>query len=491
MPLSDLLPDLPPELEGLMVTGLQLDSRAVRPGDLFLACAGESYHGVEYLEQAIAQGAVVAALEPPVPCTVEQSTIPTIEIAGLRRKASEIAGRFYHHPSYQLQLIGVTGTNGKSSVAHFIADALSQSGHGCGLIGTLGSGIFGDIKETGMTTPDPVRLQHDLYTMQQQGVTEVVMEVSSHALEQGRVDALAFDHAIYTNLTHDHLDYHGTLEHYASAKATLFKNPHLRTAIINSDDAEGERMGRTLAAGVEQIRYGLTLMADGQPPELFAHTLTFSMEGIKMGIQSPWGEETILVPLLGRFNASNTLAALAGLVVSGVTFSDACQRLQRLSQVPGRMERVAVQPDQPTVIVDFAHTPDALAHALSALLPHCRGHLWCVFGAGGDRDPTKRPLMGAVVERLADRVVITSDNPRSEKPRAIIDAILAGMIKPGNATLQLDRARAIAYAINHAKSGDLILIAGKGHEQVQIMAGVRYPFDDVAVATECLQRRGM
>jgi UDP-N-acetylmuramoyl-L-alanyl-D-glutamate--2,6-diaminopimelate ligase len=395
--------------------------------------------------------------------------VPNVGVAQLKQRAGELAAAFHRRPSEQLWACGITGTNGKTSCSQWLAALLEASGTRAGVIGTLGSGYPGQLAGGANTTPDALELQALLAGFRDSGARAVAMEVSSHGLEQGRVSAVRFRCALFTNLSHDHLDYHGSMEAYAAAKSRLFAMPGLEAAVLNLDDALGARLAKELAGRVRVIGYGLQRGAD----------LT-----VRNGaIESSWGRAPANINAVGTFNALNALGLLGCLVAYGIPFQEAAQELAALPPVPGRMERVG---ERPLVIVDYAHTPDALEKVLGALRPVASargGRLAVVFGAGGDRDPTKRPLMGAVAAKLADRVVVTSDNPRSEDPAAIIRQIGLG---PGIA----DRAEAIGTAIAEAEESDVVLIAGKGHEAYQEIAGRRHEFSDAAVARAALAQRG-
>lgn len=470
---TDHLPDI-------RVSGLALDSRHIAGGELFLACAGTAQHGANFIEQAIAQGAVAVAVEPAPESAgldLDAFAVPAFWVERLHLLASEVAGRFYGEPSHEMAVVGITGTNGKTSVSQFIAQAIAEQSP-CGVVGTLGSGLYGELSETGHTTPDAVSLQAQLAQMHDAGASHVAMEVSSHALDQGRVGGLRFAVAVYTNLSHEHLDYHGDMETYAAAKRRLLEMPGLAKAVINADDATGRNWLASMPEGLEAISYGLEGGAgEGLHPTLFADAVQLDASGLSMQVHSPWGEGRLQSGLLGRFNAANLLAALGALLALGYGFADAIARLGRTGTVPGRMERFAVQ-GRPLVVVDYAHTPDALAHVLTALREHTRRRLWCLFGCGGERDREKRSKMGQIAEALADSVVITDDNPRRENPFNIIEDIFRGIENPDAIYVNRDRVHAIAHAIGLSREGDVILVAGKGHETEQQIGGQRVPYSD-------------
>ena len=480
------------------ISGLALDSRSTHPGDLFMACVGTYGRGHDFIAQALSAGAAAVAYDSSVAVHVEltaapsyQTGAPLIAVEDLGRQVGEIAGRFYGRPSHELCMVGITGTNGKTSCAHFLGQALSAD-HPCAVIGTLGYGLYGrPVGQSGArggfelrraathTTPDAISVHGLLAELRRLSARAAVMEVSSHALAQDRVAGVAFDIALFTNLSRDHLDYHGDLESYAGAKRRLFQSPGLKYAVINTDDAYGRRFLGELPAQIRGLGYGLNASGDARRPDVWASALELRSHGLKMQVHSPWGTGVLESPLIGAFNARNLLAVLGALLLMDVPLSEALYRLGRLRTVSGRTEVFRAGPDRPLAVVDYAHTPDALEQVLSALRAHCgHGRLWCVFGCGGDRDQGKRPLMGEVAERLADRVIVTDDNPRHEDGGVIVKAILAGMRDPSTARVERDRARAIALAVGEAGAGDVVLIAGKGHEDYQQIGDHKYPFSD-------------
>lgn len=477
------------------VTGLCLDSRRVCSGDLFFACAGRTVSGMEFIDAAIINGASavlweveagVASLPLAWRTTPDGKRIPIIAVPDLSSYVGMIADRYYGQPSKDLFVTGITGTNGKTSCSHFLAQALSEDAT-CGLLGTLGRGFFGDLDKTRYTTPDVLACHQWLANVRDANAAHAVMEVSSHALDQGRVNGIAFDCAVFTNLSRDHLDYHPDMDHYGETKRSLFTTPGLRSAVINMDDAFGREIVSQLSSKIDIVTYGLQQQSNGVP-KVLGQGLKLTTEGITMQVSSPWGQGRLHAPLLGRFNASNLLAVLSVLLISEVAFADALERMSRLTTVPGRMECLGGK-DQPLVVVDFAHTPDALQQVLSALREHCTGKLWCVFGCGGERDKGKRPMMGEVVERLADYVVITDDNPRREHPVNIIAAIQEGMNNPDGVYVERARDKAIALALKNAQVGDVILVAGKGHETEQRVGNAVLPFSDVEEVRNQLQNQ--
>jgi UDP-N-acetylmuramoyl-L-alanyl-D-glutamate--2,6-diaminopimelate ligase len=485
--LAQLLADLGADpVPAVPIRALAMDSRGVSPGALFLACRGGSRHGLDFAEAAVRCGAVAIAAEPDAAWDRSRLAalgrtlgVPLIAVPDLSAQAGEIAARWYGRPGDRLRLVGVTGTNGKTTVTQYLARALAPDLR-CAIVGTLGAGYPDALRPTTHTTPDAVALQATLAGLVADGAKAVAMEVSSHALHQQRVGGLRFDTAVFTNLTRDHLDYHVTMEAYADAKARLFRLPGLRLAVINTDDAFGLALFGETARRVPVIACGL----DGVPAHaeryVAAERVVADVAGLTLHVRSSWGEGELASPLLGRFNAANLLAVLAVLLEAGVAMGGALARLADLRTVAGRMERLGGG-DRPLVVVDYAHTPDALTQVLGALREHCGGRLHCVFGCGGERDTGKRPLMGEVAETLADRVIVTDDNPRHEDGDAIVAQILAGLREPARVTVERNRARAIALAIADAAPGDVVLVAGKGHEDYQQVGDVRLPFSDRAV----------
>ena len=412
--------------------------------------------------------------------------VPNVPVHGLKARAGDIASAFYGHPSAQMWLCGITGTNGKTTCSQWISFALTTRKIKSAVIGTLGCGFAPNLNAVDNTTPDALEVHRLLAQFKASGAAAVAMEVSSHGLDQGRVNGVAFDCALFTNLTQDHLDYHGSVAAYAAAKARLFDTPGLEAAVLNLDDAFGVQLAQRLAgSGVRTIGYSLS----GAPAAEFISIS--SLEDQKAKIKSSWGSAEVMLPHPERFNLSNALGVLGCLVARGLPFAEAAALLEQLPPVPGRMQKVG---ERPLVIVDYAHTPDALDKVLAALEPVARargGRLAAVFGAGGDRDPGKRPQMGLAAARRADRVVLTSDNPRGEDPLAIIAAIRDGLAgQDVDCAIEPDRAKAIDAAIATADAADVILIAGKGHEQTQEIAGRKLPFSDAAVAGAALGRRG-
>lgn len=488
--LSDLLQGLAQvsPAQNVPIAGIALDSREVRPGYLFLAVAGHRAHGLDFVDVALAAGAVAVAWEPTETAddgggAVRAAAVPLVAVEQLGRQVSLIAARFYGHPSEDMFVVGVTGTDGKTSCTHFIAQALHTATAGCGLIGTLGYGVYGGLRAGSHTTPDALTLQRELAALRAAGVAAVAMEVSSHGLDQGRAAGVDFDVAVLTNLSRDHLDYHGSETAYAEAKRRLFTQPGLGSAVLNLDDAFGRSLYTELPAALPLVTYALNPSVVQSPTRpntrwLAACAVETSTRGMRIAIDGSWGSGELRTELLGRFNVSNLLAALAVLLIRGLAFDTALQRLAQVRTVVGRMEPFGGDAQHPLVVVDYAHTPRALEQVLTALREHCRGHLWCVIGAGGERDVGKRPLMGAVAERLADHVVLTDDNPRHEDATQIVMDILAGMEDADAVYVQRNRAEAIAQAIASSGPGDIVLVAGKGHEDYQQVGDRRLPYSD-------------
>lgn len=456
--------------------GMTADSRRVQRGDVFLAYPGGVHDGRAHIAQAIHAGATAIVWEPDGFAWDPAWHIPHLPLADLKVRAAGLAAAWYGQPSKSLWITGITGTNGKTSVSHWLSQAFTHLGRKTAAVGTLGNGFPGEMIVATHTTPDAVSLQGLLAHYRDAGGSGVAMEVSSHGLDQGRVAGVAFDVAVLTNLSRDHLDYHGTMEAYAAAKARLFHWPGLKAAVVNADDDLGAVLMHQVK-GARVISYGLRagdLRARMQADRL----------GLKLEIVSPWGNGRLESPLLGAFNGYNLLATLGALLAADIPMSNALDALSTVRAAAGRMQTVEGWTGVPTVIVDFAHTPDALEKVLAALRPLTTGKLICVFGCGGGRDTGKRPLMGAAVAAGADVAVVTSDNPRNEDPAHIVGDILTGM--PPGQTVHLDRREAIHSAIAQAGPEDIVLLAGKGHEDYQEIHGVKHPFSDLAEARSAL-----
>ena len=487
--LADLLKGLDyiGELPEMALQGIAMDSRKVADGYVFMACAGHRSHGLDFAGQAADQGAAVILAETTAQWLPEKILqlgqridCPVIAVTELTEYASKIAGRFYQHPSRDFPVIGITGTNGKTSCSQFIAQAFTHI-RKVAVLGTVGNGFIGELQPTTHTTLDPVSLQSFLFDMREQGAEAVAMEVSSHALKQSRVADIDFDLAVLTNFSRDHLDYHGTMDDYAQAKSMLFRMSSLNAAIINANDELGTKLiGELANTPLRLVAYGIEVVEQSRVDAwIKASAIEANAAGLSFRIESSWGDEQVALPLYGHFNVLNAMVALGVLLECGVDFETAINSLKNLSTVNGRMQ--AFRSDAaPTVVIDYAHTPDALEQALSSLKAHVSGRLICVFGCGGDRDAGKRPQMGAIAERLSDAVVLTNDNPRSEKPELIIDQILKGMQHPAKTIIEMDREKAITETIKNAAADDVILVAGKGHEAWQIIGDQRLPFSDQA-----------
>ena len=505
-------------IDELGVKRLVTDSRAVKPGDTFVAYPGEVRDGRDYIPEALANGAASVLWESRNFAWNTAWRAGNFGVADLRRYAGEIASYLHGRPSGKLWVIGVTGTNGKSSCGQWIAQSLTRAGRKCALIGTLGSGFPGALQATANTTPDAVWLHDTLNGFLRRGARAVSMEVSSHGLEQHRLSGIEFDVALLTNVSRDHLDYHGTMRRYRAAKARLFRWPSLKYAVLNLDDSFGiELVSRMKHPGAAVLGYGFPR---GRPLRTNARrvlrvegrNLRAGADGLSFDVTTPWGGASLKSRLIGRFNAANLLGSLATLLASEVGLEDSVRALQRVKAAPGRTERYGGG-SRPLVVVDYAHTPDALKKMLLALRELLAGSgfevsgsrlqarrssslnseletrnpkLICVLGCGGERDRGKRPLMGAIAARLANQVIITSDNPRHEDPLQIIADIAKGA-RAGRPTIEPDRARAIRLAVGMARAGDAVLVAGKGHEQYQEIGAVKYPFSDAVAVTAALR----
>lgn len=475
------------------VSGLSLDSRKVQSDWLFLSLAQNVEQRSEYLQQALNLGASTILYDSETGLTaeqtqlVEQAQAEAYPIVLLAQNASEIAARFYDFPSDKMTVIAVTGTNGKTSVSQFIAQSLDFLGVECGVIGTLGVGKIGNLSSTGMTTPDPVLMQAVFAELYSQGCSHVVLEASSHALAQGRLNSVAIDVAILTNLSRDHLDYHNTMDEYALAKKQLFMFESLSTAILNTADEFGRSLIQDLVTN-QSVRIMSYNAHKVDNSTLTATAIESHLSGMSFTISYQEQTAPIKSNLLGRFNVDNLLATLAGLVAIDVGFDKACLAIQQCHAVEGRMQTYSAQ-NQAEVVIDFAHTPDALTQALTSLRTHLpqQGVLWCVFGCGGDRDKGKRAVMGQCAEHYADKIVLTADNPRSENNHDIVAEILMGIKKPEVVHIEHDRQQAITFAVVHASQHDIVLVAGKGHEDYQEIAGKKIPFSDAKAVIKALQ----
>lgn len=487
---------------GVRIQHLVADSRKLRSGDTFLACAGERHDARNDIARAIALGVNAVIWEKQGFSWKPEWKIPNLGINGLRHEAGKIASQVYDHPSRHLRLVGITGTNGKTTCSHWYAQAMMALGEKTAIIGTLGHGFPGILNHTSHTTPDAVYLQQLMAEYLQQGARSLVMEASSHGLSQDRLIGSEFSIAVLTNLTRDHLDYHGSMDAYAAAKAKLFFWEGLQHAILNLDEVLGVELSQQLARkDVAVIGYGFRqpdqlIRTPDKQKILYGSNLRFTTQHISFDVEFCNQRASLQCNVTGRYNAYNLLAVLATLIASEVDFSDAITALQQVRPIPGRMEKLGGG-NQPVVIVDYAHTPDALNEVLTGLREILAGtrmkkrirknqaKLVCVIGCGGDRDRGKRPLIGEIASHLADEVIITSDNPRNENPADIINEIMLGT-SGKHCTIEEDRAAAIYRAIHSARKGDIVLIAGKGAETSQEIQGKKYPFDDREVVRQVL-----
>lgn len=480
------------------VSGIASDSRLLQEGFLFLAVQGMTSHGLDYLEQAKQAGVCAIAWDTSTGTEPAGIDIPTIAVDGLASKLGEIANRYYDRPSEQLSVIGVTGTNGKTTVAWMIAQAREILGERCAYLGTLGYGVDSIEGAEGMTTPAAVELHGRLAGFVAQGAASAAIEVSSHALSQGRVDGVRFDTALFTNLTRDHLDYHANMYEYFESKSQLFLECGPKDRIINLDSEYGTQLAAICGQDLVAVSTDFDRVVDGRP-YVFVRSVVANELGFDIAFISSWGDGQFTLQMPGDFNVANAALVLALLLKKGVPLDAACDVMSQISAPPGRMQRVAVDAvdrslqwmamEGPAVFVDYAHTPNALDVALRAVRAHCRGKLWCVFGCGGDRDKGKRPQMGAVAERQSDGVVVTTDNPRTENAQTIIDDVVSGFVNASEAMVIEDRAAAIAWAIDQAADDDVVLVAGKGHEEYQEANGEQIAFSDYGVAQKALAAR--
>jgi len=489
MTLGELLAGIATPPRDVALAGLALDSRETGPGAAFLACQGRSAHGLQHAAAAVSHGAA-AVLWEPAP-GVEAPALPAhvvvLAVPDLRRHAGELADRFYRQPSAELKVAGFTGTNGKTTSAYLLAQAADLLGRRSAYLGTLGFGRPGALHDAGLTTPDVVSVHRRLAEARDAGASVVSLEVSSHALDQERVAAVRFDTAVFTNLTRDHLDYHGTLEAYGAAKARLFRAPGLVRAVVNVRDSFGRDLAAGLDPALERTVFSTSneLWIEPGAGWLRLAELRATTAGLTLHVESSWGAGTLRSRLVGEFNAENLLAVLAVLLGWRVPLQQALIALASCVAPPGRMEAFGGGA-QPLALVDYAHSPDALAKLLDAARAHARGRVFCVFGCGGDRDPGKRPLMGAIAESHADVVVLTDDNPRGEDSATILEQIRAGLREPAAAHVIADRAEAIHFALTEADAGDVVVIAGKGHEDYQLVGAERRAFSDRLVVLDAL-----
>lgn len=470
------------------LNNISQDSRLVAPGSAFLAIPGTREHGAQFIDDAVARGASAVLLDAQYPEPVSSTAgVPIVRVEKLAEHASELAGRLFGEPSKALWIAGITGTNGKTSCAWWLQQLLNECGIPSASLGTFGIAEQEEIhaQADGLTTADAVELQRKLGLLRDKGVESVVMEVSSHGLSQHRVDGVAMDLAIFTNLTQDHLDYHGSLEAYASAKGRLFELPGLTQSLINIDDPIGRKLEGALTASIESFTYSLA-----NPKADFYALRRSSYPGLSVELRTPWGDLSLSNPdIFGEYNLENLISVAAAAAIKGVEADAIRQAVLKLTPVPGRLQRVSSQADDVDVVVDFAHTPDAVAKAVSVLKPTTKGRLWVLLGAGGDRDSEKRPLMARAALDRADFLVITNDNPRTESPEAIAEGLMSGVQDKSNVKVTLDRGDAIAEVVEIAQPGDCIAILGKGHEAYQIIGEKKFPFSDAKVALEALEQR--
>lgn len=484
MQLSQLLePWIDTDRVDCVISDISNDSRSITAGALFIAYPGAAADGRVFIDKAVCSGAAAIAYDPcNLPASVHLPTsIPCVAIDNLAEQLAQIAQRFYQHPGANVQVTGITGTNGKTTIAYQLAQAHSLLGEKTAYIGTIGQGDVNSLKPLDNTTPDALCLQRLLYQYREQGFKKACMEVSSHALSQHRVDAIAFRQAIFTNLTLDHLDYHHTMEAYAAAKAQLFMRDELECAIINSDDKYHQLIKAAVKPKTRTLTYGID-----NPADIRVTHWQMDLQGTHIDVESPWGRHSLHIKALGKFNIYNSLAVFASLLVSGYAPEQVVRIMAELKAAPGRLELVA---QAPYVLVDYAHTPDALENALITLNQIKKAKLWVIFGCGGDRDTSKRPIMGHTAGIYADKVIITSDNPRSEDPLRIIDDVAAGVVDKSKLTTLVNREEAILHTLNLADKNDIVLIAGKGHEAYQQIGAVKHPFSDQELVKKIMQHK--
>ncbi|WP_373779100.1 UDP-N-acetylmuramoyl-L-alanyl-D-glutamate--2,6-diaminopimelate ligase [Glaesserella sp.] len=488
--LLPFFPELTTWTELTDLNNMTLDSRQVQQGDLFVALKGHQVDGRQFIEKAIAQGAKLVLAEANAPqqavelepkfakFNADRTACKVLSVPNLPQILSAVAGAFYGEPSKKLTLVGITGTNGKTTTAQLFAQWNNLLGGKSAVMGTIGNGLYGQVQEAVNTTGSAIEIQHNLARFVEQGADFCAMEVSSHGLVQHRAEALDFDLALFTNLSRDHLDYHNSMEEYAQAKFRLFSELTSKQQVINADDEIGREW---LAKLPEAVAISIDPKNKlSQQRWVQAQTVEFTLKGATITFDSSWGKGKLESRLIGVFNVSNLLTALGGLLALGYDLAKLIETAPQLSGVSGRMECLVSETDaeMPMVIVDYAHTPDALEKALEAARLHCDGNLWCVFGCGGDRDSGKRPLMARIAEQLADRVIVTDDNPRTEDPDVIFNDIMKGFRKPKAVQSMHIRQYAIEQAIAQAEPKDVILIAGKGHEDYQIIGTKKYHFSD-------------
>lgn len=486
MKLHSLLQDYTEIHWDIEIKDLSLNSQEVKPGDLFFALSGAKTDGKKYIHDAIQKGAVAICTEDPLSLP-DNDLVPIISIQNLKQKLGLIAAKFYGFPSRNMFIIGVTGTNGKTSITRLIANAFHELNKKSATIGTIGYGVFDQpLIELNNTTPDAIQLQKILAEFKKEHVEIVAMEVSSHALDQCRVNGIDFQMGIFTNLTHDHLDYHGSLLHYAKAKKLLFEKETIKTGIFNLDDPVGFEWFNTFSSQFDVLGYGIHTKDE---KAIRAENIRLQSNGVSVFLKTPWGERKIKSQLLGFFNVSNLLAVISALGALGISFEKIIDIIPHLKPVCGRLQTLGGHGENPLVVVDYAHTPDALMQALQSLREHCQGMLICVFGCGGDRDKTKRPIMASIAEQWADIVIVSDDNPRTESAHQIVNDILAGFKNPKPVIIEHDREKAIQKAIALSHKNDIVLLAGKGHENYQIIGTDKIHSSDIEIAEKCLDRK--
>jgi len=479
-----------PEIE---IRGLTLDSRKVKPGYAFVALEGQLDHGLVYAEAALNKGAVVVICDSQFDQYCQQILtslmvrVVCVPVNNLQSKLGEIANKFFDKPSQEIFVTGVTGTDGKTSVSHFISQAMNKDDCPAAVIGTLGNGLINKLEESTHTTPDVISLHEMMADFKRRGVKNVAMEVSSHGLDQERVIGIDFNVAVLTNLSRDHLDYHGDIESYKQAKKKLFSGEADQTLVLNADDDFGTELFVELGSRKTSWLYGLDeKKVKSSGLYVYASEIENQHDGMRFLLESSHGTAQVTLNLIGEFNIYNVLACFCVLIESGVNFNHAIKRLKKLHTVAGRMELLAIS-DKPSVVIDYAHTPEALRQALRNVRKHASGKVICVFGCGGDRDEGKRPLMAQAAEELSDLVIVTNDNPRHESPEKIIDDIQKGIKNELHLIIEADRKKAIQQSIAMAAAGDLVLIAGKGHETYQIIGEKKLPFNDKEIALDALE----
>ncbi len=480
-------------LPDIEITGVTLDSRKIEPGYVFVAMEGRLDHGLVYAEMAVEKGAVAILCDADFDQYCQQilgklmTHVLCVPVKNLHRKLADIAANIYSYQTNSLFLTGITGTDGKTTVSHFVAQAMNIENSSAAVIGTLGNGPVGNMAQSTHTTPDVISLYQMISEYQEQGVTSVSMEVSSHGLDQNRVSGVKFDVAVLTNLTRDHLDYHGSVEAYRDAKRKLFGAQAAKSLVLNIDDEFGQEIYDQRDGRRTIWLYGFDKAKAMQSDNYaYAELIKLNETGISFVLQSSQGEASVKLSLMGEFNVYNALACFCVLLQSGMSFNQAVKRLENLKTVSGRMEMLTVK-DKPAVVIDYAHTPEALTQALENVRKHTSGKLICVFGCGGDRDAGKRPLMAKAADTYSDLVIVTDDNPRNEDPDNIIDEIKTGIDTSVNLIVERDREKAIQQAIEMASADDLILIAGKGHEEYQIIGQNKISFSDKKTAMKYLE----